>query len=108
MKWNIHLIGLSRGHKYELDRFSWTQNENFNGKYIHNYSNMVSTGASEDLETPEWHDKTEKVVEEADTYGCKVTHQLSYPELCVLLDEVGININNKKDGDIRGERYLYE
>ena len=74
MKRDGHLIVLSYGHKYELNRSSWTTYANFDDMYRHNYSNMVSTGAGEVLETTEWHDKEGEVVEEVDVYGYKVTH----------------------------------
>ena len=89
MKRNSHLIGLIRGHKYELNRSSWTTYANFDDIYRHKYSELVSIGVDEGLEIPEWHDKEGNIVEEMDEYCCKGTHQLNHPYLCGVLDEVG-------------------
>ena len=56
MKRNGHLIGLSRGHIYKLDRSSRTTYTNADYIYIYNYSEIVSAGAAEVIETPEWYD----------------------------------------------------
>ena len=47
-------------------------------------------------------------MDEAAAFGCKCSHILRHPEYCVVLDEVGGNINMKGDGHIGGEMYLCE
>ena len=41
-------------------------------------------------------------------YGCQVTHQLDHPKYCVVMDEVGGNINTQSDGHIGGKTFLCE
>ena len=49
---------------------------------------------------PLWQDKVGNFVSEENAYGCKVTHELTDPDYCIVLDEVGGNINQKGDGHI--------
>ena len=53
MKRNGHLIESKRGHKYELDRSSWTTYANFDDMYKHNYREMVDAGVATLLNSPE-------------------------------------------------------
>ena len=108
MKRNRSKIRSTRGQKYELDRSSWTTYANFSDMYKHNYTEMEEAKVAELLASPQWMDKEGKIVEESEAYGCKATHRLNHPEYCVVLDEVGGNINMKGDGHIGGETYLCE
>ena len=53
-------------------------------------------------------DREGTIVEEASAFRCKCSHLLTHPEYCIVLDEVGGNINMKGDGHIGGDIYLYE
>ena len=108
MKRNRSKIRSTRGQKYELDRSTWTTYANFSDMYMHNYTEMQLAGVAELLPTPEWMDRKGLIVEEARAFGCKCSHRLSHPDHCVVLDEVGGNINMKGDGHIGGEKYLCE
>ena len=48
-------------------------------------------------------DRSGKIVDEEDAVGCKVTHDLLKPEMCIVMDEVGGNTSQKGDGNIGGE-----
>ena len=76
--------------------------------YTHNYTEMVEAGVVKLLDNPEWQNKKGEIVNEVQVYGCQVTHQLDHPEYCVVMDEVGGNINMQGDGHIGGETFLYE
>ena len=93
MKRNRGVIKSGRGQKYELDRASWTTNTNFKDMYLHDYEEMVASGVSGELEVPLWQDKVGNVVSKENVYGCKVTHELTNLDYCIVLDEVGSNIN---------------
>ena len=45
---------------------------------------------------------------EVDAAGCKVTHDITLPEMVVVVDEVGGNTNQKGDGHIGGELMMCE
>ena len=76
--------------------------------YTHNYTEMEEAGVAEVLDSPEWMDREEKIMEEAAAFGCNYSHRLSHPEYCVVLDEARGNINMKGDRHIDGEMYLCE
>ena len=67
---------------------------------------MFDTRFAVMLEFPEWQDKYGKTIDEADAFGCKATHKLIHPYYCIIMDEVGGNINMKGDDHIGGEKYL--
>ena len=108
MRRNGDQIVSRRGQKYELDRASWTTYRNFKDMYVHNYAQMEVAGVAKLLGTPQWQDKDGDICDEANAYGCKVTHEITHPEYCVVMDEVGGNINQTGDGDVGTEKYLCE
>ena len=67
---------------------------------------MEEAGVAEALASPEWTEREGKITEEAVAFGCKCSHRLSHPEYCVVLDEVGGNINMNGDEHIGREMYL--
>ena len=48
-----------------------------------------------------------EVLEEL-AFGCKVTHDVTRPDICFVMDEVGGNISQKGDDAIGGELQLCE
>jgi len=47
-----------------------------------------------------------RIADESDTLGCKITHDLIHPEMCIIGYEVGGNLNMSGDGYARGEKLL--
>ena len=108
MKRNGHLICSKRGAKYELDRASWSTYANFLDMYVHVISEMVNAGLAIELDSPVWMDRSGNTVDETKAFGCKVTHDILYPDMCLVGDEVGGNISMKGDGHAGGKLYLCE
>ena len=106
MERNGHLICSKRGAKYELDRASWSTYANFADMYSHIIDEMVDAKLAVKLETPVWKDRAGNVCMEKDALGCKVTHDILRPDMCIVGDEVGGNISMKGDGHAGGELYL--
>ena len=48
------------------------------------------------------------IIDELDALGCKVTHDLIHPAMCIIGDEVGGNINMSSGGYTGGEKSLCE
>ena len=94
---------LKRGQKYELDRDNWTTYSNFLQMYDQIYEEMEEAGVARKLLIPEWQDVNGKTCDVADSVGCKVTHELTYPEMCIVMDEAGGNTSQKGDGHIGGK-----
>ena len=95
-----------KGQKYELDRAAWSTFANFSQMYTQIYEQMVEAKVAVELPDPVWMNDDGVVVCEADSTGCKVTHDLTHPEMCIVMDEVGGNINQKGDGNKGGEKYI--
>ena len=103
MKRNEHLLTAKRGSKYELDRDRWTTYANFDQMYDHIYDELVDAKVAYKLNTPIWLDINGNPCHVDDSFGCKVTHSLLTPEMCIVMDEVGGNTSQKGDGHIGGE-----
>jgi hypothetical protein len=50
--------------------------------------------------------KGDIVSDENQAYGCKVKTRLTRPDMCIVMDEVGANTSQLKDGHIGGTRYV--
>jgi len=108
MKRNRHRIVSKRGQKYELDRQNWTTYANFADMYNHCSHEMEHAGVAKRLEEPTWMTRDGVQCTADDAYGCKVTHAIIRPEMCLCGDEVGGNICMAGDGHIGGELFLAE
>lgn len=69
---------------------------------------LIEAGVAKQLEVPIFMDRKGNHVSEGDDFGCKVTLDITRPEMFVVVDEVGGNILQKDDGKIGGERWLCE
>ena len=74
--------------------------------YTHIIHEMVSAGVAEPLPEPEWMNRKGEIVDEKDSFGCKVFHQLVRPDMCIVGDEVGGSISMKGNGHKGGTLYL--
>ena len=71
--------------------------------YNHIYEEMEDAKVATPYAAPMWQDRDGNPCLEKDVFGCKVTHNLTHPEMCVVMDEVGGNTSQKGDGHIGGE-----
>jgi len=105
-KRNTDKICSKKGQKYELDRACWSTFANFSQMYTQVYEQMVEAKVSIELPDPVWMNDDGKGVLEEEATGCKVTHDLEHPEMCIVMDEVGGSISQKGDGNKGGETYV--
>ena len=49
------------------------------------------------LATPQWKNMEGDVVDEGNAFGCIVIHELTHPEMYIVMDEVGGDTNMKGD-----------
>ena len=89
MKRNRHRIVSKRGQKYELDWQNRTTYANFSDMYNHCSHEMEHAGVAKRLEEPTWMTRDGVQCTADDAYGCKVTHAIIRPEMCLCGDEVG-------------------
>jgi len=64
---------------------------------------LVAAGVATLLDEPVWMNANGDIVEEGDACGCKVTIDITKPEMCVVADEVGGNTSQKGDGLVGGQ-----
>ena len=107
-KRNAHRIVSKRGQKYEMDRDNWTTYRNFSNMYDHVIEEMCDAGVAEKLDSPVWMDRDGKECQPIEAFGCKVTHRIKHPDMCIVGDEVGGNTSQKGDGHIGGTLHLCE
>ena len=67
---------------------------------------MVDAGVAAELDEPVWMDRDGNECSESNAYGCKVTHKLVQPDMCICGDEVGGNLSMKGDGNEGGKLLL--
>ena len=67
---------------------------------------LDDTGVVERLNTPVWMNNTGKLVAKDDDFGCKTTHKITRPGMCLVADDVGVDKNQKGDGNV-GVSYSY-
>ena len=106
MKRNRNKVISKRGQKYELNRQNWSTYANFVDMYKHTIIEMVEAGVARKLDEPTWMNRHGEVCDENESFGCKVTHQIIHPDMCLVGDEVGGNISMKGDGHVGGTKYL--
>ena len=76
--------------------------------YDHVIEEMCDAGVAEKLDSPVWMDRDGKECQPIEVFGCKVTHRIKHPDMCIVGDEVGGNTSQKGDGHIGAENYLHE
>jgi hypothetical protein len=103
-----HRIRTKKGRKFELDRSNWTKYRNFFRMYEDIEEELVEAGLAEKLSSPIWMDENGKEVEEQKAKGMKVQTRLSRPDMCIVMDEVGCNINMTKDGHVNGTKFVVD
>ena len=70
--------------------------------------NLLEAKAAVKLDTPVWMDKAGNVVEEQDSFGCKVGIKITAKGRgnIIFADEVGGNTSMRKDGHAGGTKYV--
>ncbi len=58
------------------------------------------------LEVPTKQDRYGSVYPKEDTFGCKITHKLLHPGMCLVGDKVDGNLNLSGDGHCVGQLVL--
>ena len=51
-------------------------------------------------------DKEGNECEENKSFGCKVTHHITRPDMILVMDEVGAGTSQKADGAVGGEKFV--
>ena len=81
---------------------------NFTSTHDSIMNEIVYTGIAEELVELEYADKSRKTANKKDSFGYKITHKITHSDYCLIADELGGNISQKRDRYIRGAKLLYE
>ena len=108
MRRNGSRLKIKAGKRFAVDRANFTTYLNFKDMYDHIEQVLVDESkVATRFDEPVWMNKDGEVVDnESESYGLKVPIDLHRPDMCVVLDEVGCNISQEKDGAKGGERYI--
>ena len=71
--------------------------------YNHIAEETVDAKVATPFTSPKWMDKAGNVVKEEEEIGYKVTHDITNPDYCLVMDKVGGSINQKGDGNVDGQ-----
>ena len=102
-----HIIQSSRGRRFEVARQNWTNYTNFSNMYIDIERMLVESKLAITLPEPFWMNREGVRVEDVkESYGCKVQTDFTFPQCCIVMDEVGGDLNMMNDGFIGGKKFL--
>ena len=87
MKMHGHQIQSKRGVKYALNISMWSTFRNLDHVYSRIYSDIEDAGlTTRRPEEPVWMDQSGNIIDEHGAIGCKVTHNITRPDMCVVGD----------------------
>ena len=97
----------NKGRRFEAMRTKWLLFRNFLNMYLDIERVMIDARVAHKLDTPVWVDKKGEVVENVeDSFGCQVHTTLTLPQCCIVMDEVGGDLNMLNDGHEGGTKYV--
>ena len=68
---------------------------------------LIDANIATKLPSPSWMDENGIPTQSEDAaYGCKVSTQLDFPQCCIVMDEVGADLNMLNDGAIGGTKFI--
>ena len=85
---------MKRCQKFALDRASSTTFSNMAKMHDDVYLVMVECGVAEKLHKPVFMDRDGNATEDENKiFGVKCTHNITHPDMCLVVDEVGSNLS---------------
>jgi len=72
------------------------------------YEALVEYGVASKIDVPLYMDRDgNSTASQSEAFGCKCTHRIDHPSMCLVVDEVGSNLSQKGDGHIGGQKYVW-
>lgn len=109
MKRHKDKIDSAKGYRFSANKDAWTTAENIEQMYDMVYNSWVDAGVARKLPEEEhyWvNDKGERVDNEEEAVGCKVTIELTHPQMVLFGDEVGTDVCQEDDGHVGGQTFV--
>lgn len=102
-----NIIESNKGRRFEIARQNWTNYRNFLNMYLDIERMLIDANIATKLPSPSWMDENGIPTQSEDAaYGCKVSTQLDFPQCCIVMDEVGADLNMLNDGAIGGTKFI--
>ena len=101
------IIDSNKGQRFEVLQSQWTVFQNFLNMYLDIEKMLCDAQLATHLPTPVYMNAGGEEVEEVShSIGCKVKVKLDLPQLCLVMDEVGDNLNMLNNGRFGGKKFL--
>ena len=101
------IIEANKGRRFEIQRNHWTVFRNFLNMFLDIERMLIQSRLAEQLPTPIYMDNKGNVVDGVrKSFGCKVECQFNLPQICLVMDEVGGDLNMMNDGHFGGKKFL--
>ena len=68
--------------------------------------NLIDAGLAKPIKEPYFTNREGQSVSEEEAFGCRVTLDITHPEMVLVADEVGGNTSMKGDGHVHGKEYI--
>ena len=92
---------------FELNRNKWLHYHNFLNVYLDFKQILIDAKLVHQLPTPVFTNEKNDIVEtEEESHGYKVFVLFDLPQCCIVMDEVGGDLNMLNDGNMGGSRIL--
>ena len=107
MKRHGAIIDSNKGRRFEAMRTKWLLYRNFLHMYYDIEKIMVDARVASRLPGSVWMDDKANIVDDvSESYGCKVDVELNFPQCCIVMDEVGGDLNMLNDRHQGGSKYI--
>ena len=107
MRRHKEVIDSNKGKRFEAMRTSWMNYRNFSHMFDDIEKIMIDARVADKFSSPVYMNSKGDIVDNVqESFGCKVTTSLNLPELCIVMDEVGGDLNMLNDGHSGGAKYL--
>ena len=90
----------------DAKRQTWITYENFVNMYDCVYRRLVEAGLAVRLDADKYFDVNGEECDESEAFGLPTQYKLTFPDMFIMVDEVGCNTNQKDDGTVGGERFV--
>lgn len=102
-------IRRGKGKVKDVKRHTWCTYVHFEEMYNCVYAQMANSGVAVKTEEFTSYDKDGKVVvDDSQTiYGKPTQYKITHPEMILFVDECGSNTNQKNDGQVGGQKFIF-
>jgi hypothetical protein len=109
MRRHQNVLASAKGSRVASNRTDWVTYENIQTMYDLVYEQMVAAGVAKELapEDQYWvNAEGDRVENENNAVGLKVTIEITHPQWILFGDEVGTSLSQKDDGHVAGQKFL--